>query len=126
MFLLYAQGQGVLSDKLRSFSMQDLTLINAEDELALHSSETRMRRDTMDEMSSGASTLPRAKSTAARQSKVTQHAPYIYIVPVEKHRAVHVDMHVLLCVSSLTGVWRVAQKTIVKAGLGLVGPSLVM
>uniref|UniRef100_A0A8C5GM32 Receptor expression-enhancing protein n=1 Tax=Gouania willdenowi TaxID=441366 RepID=A0A8C5GM32_GOUWI len=31
-----AKGQGVLSDKLRSFSMQDLTLINAEDELDLH------------------------------------------------------------------------------------------
>uniref|UniRef100_A0A4W6C9J3 Receptor expression-enhancing protein n=1 Tax=Lates calcarifer TaxID=8187 RepID=A0A4W6C9J3_LATCA len=33
------KGQGVLSDKLRSFSMQDLTLINAEDELALHTSD---------------------------------------------------------------------------------------
>lgn len=64
-----AQGQGVLSDKLRSFSMQDLTLINADDELALHTSDPRMRRDAMDEMSSGASTLPRAKSTAARQGK---------------------------------------------------------
>uniref|UniRef100_A0A8D3E1C8 Receptor expression-enhancing protein n=1 Tax=Scophthalmus maximus TaxID=52904 RepID=A0A8D3E1C8_SCOMX len=29
------KGQGVLSDKLRSFSMQDLTLINADDDLAL-------------------------------------------------------------------------------------------
>ncbi|KAF3693824.1 Receptor expression-enhancing protein 2 [Channa argus] len=63
------KGQGVLSDKLRSFSMQDLTLINAEDELALHSSDARMRRDTMDEMTSGASTLPRAKSSAARQTR---------------------------------------------------------
>ncbi|KAM8733105.1 receptor expression-enhancing protein 2 isoform X1 [Acanthopagrus latus] len=63
------KGQGVLSDKLRSFSMQDLTLINADDELALHTSDTRMRRDPMDEMSSGASTLPRAKSTAARQTR---------------------------------------------------------
>ncbi|XP_029918002.1 receptor expression-enhancing protein 2 isoform X2 [Myripristis murdjan] len=63
------KGQGVLSDKLRSFSMQDLTLINAEDELALRSSDTRMRRDPMDDMSSGASTLPRAKSTATRQSR---------------------------------------------------------
>ncbi|KAI3351824.1 hypothetical protein L3Q82_020657, partial [Scortum barcoo] len=68
------KGQGVLSDKLRSFSMQDLTLINADDELALHTSEGRMRRDHMDEMSSGASTLPRAKSTAARQSKSSLHA----------------------------------------------------
>ncbi|XP_033489547.1 receptor expression-enhancing protein 2 [Epinephelus lanceolatus] len=63
------KGQGVLSDKLRSFSMQDLTLINAEDELALHTSESRMRREPMDEMSSGASTLPRAKSTAARLTR---------------------------------------------------------
>lgn len=63
------KGQGVLSDKLRSFSMQDLTLINTEDELALHTSDGRMRRDPMDEMSSGASTLPRAKSTAARQTR---------------------------------------------------------
>ncbi|CAN9514911.1 unnamed protein product [Ophioblennius macclurei] len=63
------KGQGVLSDKLRSFSMQDLTLINAEDELDLHSSDARMRREAMDDMSSGASTLPRAKSTAARQTR---------------------------------------------------------
>ncbi|XP_071375946.1 receptor expression-enhancing protein 2 isoform X2 [Centroberyx affinis] len=65
------KGQGVLSDKLRSFSMQDLTLINAEDELVLRSSDPRMRRDPMDDMSSGASTLPRAKSTATRQSRTT-------------------------------------------------------
>ncbi|KAI4819528.1 hypothetical protein KUCAC02_004773, partial [Chaenocephalus aceratus] len=92
-----SKGQGVLSDKLRSFSMQDLTLINTEDELSLHTTETRKRRDTMDDMSSGASTmssgastmssgastmssgastmssgastLPRAKSTAARQTR---------------------------------------------------------
>lgn len=53
--------------------MQDLTLINADDDLSLHTSDPRMRRDPMDEMSSGASTLPRAKSTAARQSKATRH-----------------------------------------------------
>lgn len=63
------KGQGVLSDKLRSFSMQDLTLINADDDLALHTSDARMRRDPMDDMSSGASTLPRAKSTATRQTR---------------------------------------------------------
>lgn len=68
------QGQGVLSDKLRSFSMQDLTLINADDELVLRGSDPRMRRDTMDDMGSGASTLPRAKSTAARQSKSGRNA----------------------------------------------------
>ncbi|XP_059202466.1 receptor expression-enhancing protein 2 [Centropristis striata] len=62
------KGQGVLSDKLRSFSMQDLTLINADDDLSLHT-DVRMRRETVDDMSSGASTLPRAKSTAARQTR---------------------------------------------------------
>lgn len=64
-----AKGQGVLSDKLRSFSMQDLTLINSEDDLALHTSEGRSRRDTSDDMSSGSSTLPRARSASARQSR---------------------------------------------------------
>lgn len=49
--------------------MQDLTLINAEDELSLHTSDVRMRRDAMDDLSSGSSTLPRAKST--RQSKAS-------------------------------------------------------
>lgn len=53
--------------------MQDLTLINTEDDLALHTSDARMRREAMDDMSSGASTLPRAKSTAARQSEAAQH-----------------------------------------------------
>lgn len=71
------KGQGVLSDKLRSFSMQDLTLINADDELALHTPDARMRRDPMDEMSSGASTLPRAKSTAARQTRSVAAASLI-------------------------------------------------
>ncbi|XP_063348248.1 receptor expression-enhancing protein 2 [Pelmatolapia mariae] len=71
------KGQGVLSDKLRSFSMQDLTLINADDELALHTPDARMRRDPMDEMSSGASTLPRAKSTAARQARSVAAASLI-------------------------------------------------
>lgn len=68
------KGQGVLSDKLRSFSMQDLTLINADDELSLHTSDSRMRRDPMDEMSSGASTLPRAKSSTTRQTRSLAHA----------------------------------------------------
>lgn len=71
------KGQGVLSDKLRSFSMQDLTLINADDELALHTPDARMRRDPMDDMSSGASTLPRAKSTAARQTRSVAAASLI-------------------------------------------------
>uniref|UniRef100_A0A674NHS3 Receptor expression-enhancing protein n=2 Tax=Takifugu rubripes TaxID=31033 RepID=A0A674NHS3_TAKRU len=67
-----SKGQGVLSDKLRSFSMQDLTLINADDELGLHTSEPRVRREPADDMSSGASTLPRARSTAGRQSKTSE------------------------------------------------------
>lgn len=66
-----AKGQGVLSDKLRSFSMQDLTLINTEDELDLHTAEVRTRREHMDEMSSGSNTLPRARSSSARHSKPT-------------------------------------------------------
>lgn len=77
--------------------MQDLTLINAEDELALHTSDPRMRRDPMDEMSSGASTLPRAKSTAARQSKAT-------CKPTLLHLQLHTVSHIcrihacILCV----------------------------
>ncbi|XP_007548422.1 receptor expression-enhancing protein 2 isoform X2 [Poecilia formosa] len=63
------KGQGVLSDKLRSFSMQDLTLINTEDELDLHTAEVRTRREHMDEMSSGSSTLPRARSSSARHTR---------------------------------------------------------
>ncbi|TRY83916.1 hypothetical protein DNTS_014659 [Danionella cerebrum] len=50
-----AAGQGVLSEKLRSFSMQDLTLIQNEDELLLDGAD-----DTH-----AAATLPRAK-TATR------------------------------------------------------------
>lgn len=43
------QGQGVLSEKLRSFSLQDLTLIQNEEEL-------------MDDETHTAATLPRAKT----------------------------------------------------------------
>ncbi|XP_041050328.1 receptor expression-enhancing protein 2-like [Carcharodon carcharias] len=38
-----AKGQGVLSDKLRSFSMQDLTLLRDEDTIHLRSTDPRMR-----------------------------------------------------------------------------------
>ncbi|KAM7142223.1 receptor expression-enhancing protein 2 isoform 3-T3 [Molossus nigricans] len=38
-----AKGQGVLSEKLRSFSMQDLTLIRDEDTLPLHGPDGRLR-----------------------------------------------------------------------------------
>ncbi|CAL8355328.1 unnamed protein product [Merluccius merluccius] len=63
------KGQGVLSDKLRSFSMQDLTMINAEDELGLHSTDGRMRRDPMEDMSSGSTTLPRTRTPSTRQTR---------------------------------------------------------
>ena len=51
------QGQGVLSEKLRSFSMQDLTLIQDEQDLM----------DSADDISTGSQTLPRARSST-RQS----------------------------------------------------------
>ncbi|XP_067314026.1 receptor expression-enhancing protein 2 isoform X2 [Pseudorasbora parva] len=54
------KGQGVLSEKLRSFSMQDLTLIQNEDELLLDSTD-----DTHT-----AATLPRAK-TVTRTVRAT-------------------------------------------------------
>lgn len=38
-----AKGQGVLSDRLRSFSMQDLTLLRDEDSIHLHSTDPQMR-----------------------------------------------------------------------------------
>ncbi|XP_063046893.1 receptor expression-enhancing protein 2 [Engraulis encrasicolus] len=47
-----AKGQGVLSEKLRSFSMQDLTLIQDDQELL----------DPSDDISTGSQTLPRARS----------------------------------------------------------------
>ncbi|XP_072519776.1 receptor expression-enhancing protein 2 [Salminus brasiliensis] len=54
------KGQGVLSEKLRSFSMQDLTLIQNEEELQL---------DATDDAHTAA-TLPRAK-TATRSVRAT-------------------------------------------------------
>uniref|UniRef100_A0A3B4AIL3 Receptor expression-enhancing protein n=1 Tax=Periophthalmus magnuspinnatus TaxID=409849 RepID=A0A3B4AIL3_9GOBI len=78
-----AKGQGVLSDKLRSFSMQDLTLIQTEEDL--HPADRgRSRRDTAADMGSGASTLPRARSASARQSK-TAHAPHTALMSHNKH-----------------------------------------
>uniref|UniRef100_H2RQ22 Receptor expression-enhancing protein n=1 Tax=Takifugu rubripes TaxID=31033 RepID=H2RQ22_TAKRU len=69
-----SKGQGVLSDKLRSFSMQDLTLINADDELGLHTSEPRVRREPADDMSSGASTLPRARTRSLAANSLADDA----------------------------------------------------
>ncbi|XP_062909695.1 receptor expression-enhancing protein 2-like isoform X2 [Mobula hypostoma] len=41
-----AKGQGVLSDKLRSFSMQDLTLLRDEDSIHPRSTDSHMRTST--------------------------------------------------------------------------------
>ncbi|KAF5904961.1 receptor expression-enhancing protein 2 isoform X1, partial [Clarias magur] len=52
-----AKGQGVLSEKLRSFSLQDLTLIQNEEEL-------------LDDETHTAATLPRAKTRTARPASI--------------------------------------------------------
>lgn len=71
-----SKGQGVLSDKLRSFSMQDLTLITAEEEdLGLRSTESRLRREATEDLS-GSSTLPRARSAASRQTRSSSATPH--------------------------------------------------
>nr|XP_020011683.1 receptor expression-enhancing protein 2 isoform X2 [Castor canadensis] len=54
-----AKGQGVLSEKLRSFSMQDLTLIRDEDALPLQGTDSRLRPgpggllDTIEDLGTG-------------------------------------------------------------------------
>uniref|UniRef100_A0A4W4G3L0 Receptor expression-enhancing protein n=1 Tax=Electrophorus electricus TaxID=8005 RepID=A0A4W4G3L0_ELEEL len=60
-----AKGQGVLSEKLRSFSMQDLTLIQNEEELQLRAGLLDPADDTHT-----AATLPRTK-TPARTVRAT-------------------------------------------------------
>ncbi|KAG2455547.1 REEP2 protein, partial [Polypterus senegalus] len=62
-----AKGQGVLSEKLRSFSMQDLTLIRDEETLHLHAADPRLRTSTSSlldslEDASVASAVPRGKA----------------------------------------------------------------
>nr|XP_023689649.1 receptor expression-enhancing protein 2 [Paramormyrops kingsleyae] len=57
------KGQGVLSEKLRSLSMQDLTLIRDEEELRLHGCEPRMRSHD------DAGVVPR--KTVPRQARTT-------------------------------------------------------
>lgn len=52
-----SKGQGVLSEKLRSFSLQDLTLIQNEEEL-------------MDDDTHPAATLPRAKTRTVRPTSI--------------------------------------------------------
>ncbi|XP_028647460.2 LOW QUALITY PROTEIN: receptor expression-enhancing protein 2-like [Erpetoichthys calabaricus] len=65
-----AKGQGVLSEKLRSFSMQDLTLIRDEETLHLHAADPRLRSSTSSlldslEDASVASAVPRGKARPA-------------------------------------------------------------
>lgn len=57
------QGQGVLSEKLRSFSLQDLTLIQNEEEL-------------LDDKTHTAATLPRAKTRSGTHT----HTLIIFIL----------------------------------------------
>ncbi|XP_018611794.1 receptor expression-enhancing protein 2 isoform X2 [Scleropages formosus] len=72
-----AATKGVLSEKLRSFSMQDLTLIRDEEELHLRSSDSRLRssvsnlHDGAEDMGGGGST---PRKTAARQARTTPTA----------------------------------------------------
>ncbi|XP_036404670.1 receptor expression-enhancing protein 2 [Megalops cyprinoides] len=73
------KGQGVLSEKLRSFSMQDLTLIRDEEELHLHTSDPRLRSSTSNlldpaEDAGGGGTAPRGKMTT-RQARTTSTFP---------------------------------------------------
>uniref|UniRef100_A0A672K1N6 Receptor expression-enhancing protein n=1 Tax=Sinocyclocheilus grahami TaxID=75366 RepID=A0A672K1N6_SINGR len=66
------KGQGVLSDKLRSFSMQDLTLIQNEDELQLDGTD-----DTHT-----AATLPRAKTVT--RTVTEGHDPRVRLYSKQK------------------------------------------
>uniref|UniRef100_A0A4W5KX48 Receptor expression-enhancing protein n=1 Tax=Hucho hucho TaxID=62062 RepID=A0A4W5KX48_9TELE len=66
-----AASKGVLSDKLRSFSMQDLTLINDGEAMGLHSSDPRMRRDALDDMATGANTLSLTSQTAESRYEIS-------------------------------------------------------
>ncbi|XP_064181441.1 receptor expression-enhancing protein 2-like isoform X1 [Anguilla rostrata] len=76
-----SKGQGVLSDKLRSFSMQDLTLIHdeEEEELQLHAADTRLRssaaglQDIAEDAGQGGGPAPRTRSTS-RPARTTPTA----------------------------------------------------
>ncbi|KAJ8408876.1 hypothetical protein AAFF_G00246940 [Aldrovandia affinis] len=72
------QGQDVLSEKLRSFSMHDLTLIQDEEELRLRKNDTRLRNSTVGLLDpvndiGGGGAVTRAKGTA-RQARATPAA----------------------------------------------------
>lgn len=71
-----SKGQGVLSEKLRSFSMQDLSLIqDEEEELLLRPARSRTRSpaaDLLDPVEEGEATgspVTRAKTTPSRQAR---------------------------------------------------------
>ncbi|XP_069755346.1 receptor expression-enhancing protein 2-like [Narcine bancroftii] len=67
-----AKGQGVLSDKLRSFSMQDLTLLRDEDSIHLRSSDAHMRLSTSNILEaisdSGTHRLPSVEEVGGTQA----------------------------------------------------------
>lgn len=79
--------------------MQDLTLINADGELSLHTSDPRTRREASDDMSSGSSTLPRAKSSSARQGKAARHGQHtgLWVEPSRVERTQVVSFTEQLC-----------------------------
>ncbi|KAJ8337622.1 hypothetical protein SKAU_G00365880 [Synaphobranchus kaupii] len=72
-----SKGQGVLSEKLRSFSMQDLTLIQDEEER--HAADPRLRssaagrRDTAEDTQRGGTSAPRSRSES-RPARTTPTA----------------------------------------------------
>ncbi|XP_066573190.1 receptor expression-enhancing protein 2 [Amia ocellicauda] len=67
------KGQGVLSEKLRSFSMQDLTLIHDEEDMHLRSSDPRLRSSAASQLDSvddsgGGGSAPRGKARSPAPS----------------------------------------------------------
>lgn len=86
-----SKGQDVLSEKLRSFSMHDLTLIQEEDELRLRRAEARQRGSGShgDEPGVGG-TLPRTKSSS-RQARGSPTPPSDESRPSSKADVDHSD-----------------------------------
>ncbi|KAK2839008.1 hypothetical protein Q7C36_013822 [Tachysurus vachellii] len=96
-----SKGQGVLSEKLRSFSLQDLTLIQNEEEL-------------MDDETHTAATLPRAKTRTVRPTSIsTDSEPQISTrsdVDQSDSRMEHSDEDVADKVPKRTASMRAAKK----------------
>ncbi|XP_025289225.1 receptor expression-enhancing protein 2 isoform X2 [Canis lupus dingo] len=73
-----AKGQGVLSEKLRSFSMQDLTLIRDEDALPLQGPDSRLRPhpggllDTIEDLDDPALSLRSSSSQADPRTEASE------------------------------------------------------